>query len=112
MSNQHGHDDSDDKNQKKKTQRKRNKSIIKKIEAWQDFDYVKPLICKKTREKLVPKIHNKSGKVYLSCPKSNYKQWSIPKIVLETRLVVFDHAKDETPNIEFQKKKTKKDENS
>lgn len=74
-------------------QEKRNKSIIDKIKAWQSFDYVKPLICRKTNQKLVPKVHRKSGKVILKAPKSNYVQWSIPNVVLNTRLVVFEHAR-------------------
>lgn len=88
-------------------QEKRNKTIIDKVEAWQDFDYVKPLICRKTNQKLIPKLHKKSGKVVLKAPKSSYVQWSIPKVVLNTRLVVFDHAKKNKPKVKFNNNKKK-----
>jgi len=89
-------------------QKKRNKQIIKKVEAWQSFEYVRPLICKKTNQKLVPKINKKTGKVCLRCPKSNYIQWSIPKVVLETKLVVFEHAKKAKRKVKFNKRNKNK----
>lgn len=83
------------------SQEKKNKAIMDRVKAWQNFDYVKPLICRKTNQKLVPKVHKKSGKVILKAPKSSYVQWSIPAVVLNTRLVVFDHAKKHKPNVNY-----------
>lgn len=96
---------------KVEAQKKRNQSIIDKIEQWQDYEYVKPLICRKTGKKLVPKIHKKSGKVCLRCPESNYIQWSIPKIVLDTKLIVFEHARKPKPKKTNRKRRRNKNSN-
>lgn len=84
-----------DSNDKKKSTNNKNKNIIDKINAWQDFGYVRPLVCKRTGKRLQPSINKRTGRVCLYCPESNFVQIKIPNIVLQSRLVVFEHAKAE-----------------
>ena len=86
----------------------RNSKIIDKIKTWQSFQYVRPLMCKRCNVKLVPKVHKRSGKVCLRCSKCNFLQWSIPSVVLQARLVVYEHAKPIKRNIKIKKRKSDK----
>ena len=66
--------------------KRKNKYIVKKVKEWQDFPYVKPLVCKSCEQlvKLEPKATK--VKVILKCPDCGAVQYYIPKPVLQTRL--------------------------
>jgi hypothetical protein len=62
-----------------------NKKIIKKIQNWQAFKFIKHLVCslEDCKTKLEPKEVN--YKVILECPKCKEVQSYIPKVVLKTK---------------------------
>ena len=62
-----------------------NKRVIKKVQDWQAFKFIKHLVCadESCRTKLVPKEVN--NKVILECPKCKEVQSYIPKVVLKTK---------------------------
>jgi len=93
--------------------RRSNDYVINKVRLWQNFQYVRPLLCRRCSVKLVPKVHKKSGKVCLRCPKCNFLQWSIPSVVIQSRLIIFDHAKPVKKKLQVKKNKNKnKNENT
>jgi len=91
--------------------KRKNDYIINKVRLWQSFQYVRPLLCRRCNIKLVPKVHRKSGKVCLRCSRCNFLQWSIPTVVLQSRLVIYEHAKAVKKKLKVNKKKKKKNEN-
>lgn len=68
------------------TIKRKNKFIVRKVEEWQNFPYVKPLVCKSCEQlvKLEPKATK--YKVILKCPECSEVQYYIPKPILQTRL--------------------------
>ena len=72
---------------------KRNKKIIEKVDEWQNFKYIKHLICNNTNCgcKLKPKEIN--GRVVLQCPKCREIQSYIPKAVLQTKFYISEKLK-------------------
>lgn len=61
-----------------------NKSIVDKVNQWQEFKYIKPLTCRNCDEKVYPKESH--SKVILICPKCGAVQDYVPRVVLETNL--------------------------
>ncbi len=76
-----------------KKARKRNKFIIKKVDDWQNFPFLKHLTCqnKKCGEKLVPK--ESRSRVILVCPKCKSVQHYVPIAVIQTNLVISEKLK-------------------
>jgi hypothetical protein len=66
--------------------KKRNEGIIKKVQQWQAFPYVKPLVCKRDprHAKLEPK--ERRLQVVLQCPDCGYIQYNVPPAILKTAL--------------------------
>jgi len=66
---------------------KRNEYIFEKVKTWQEFQYVKPLICS-NQECNEAKLKPKKGKyrVMLQCPKCKKVQNYVPQKVLQIKL--------------------------
>lgn len=69
--------------------KKKNKSILEKVKTWQEFPYVKPMVCRNESCegcKLKPK--ETKTRIMLQCPKCKKVQNYVPRIVLKTRLSI------------------------
>lgn len=69
------------------------KYIIEKVKQWQNFKYVKPLVCR--REGCDAKLQpvEKQDRVVLVCPKCKAIQNYIPKAILAADVSVPDSLK-------------------
>jgi len=71
--------------------KRKNKNILAKVKQWQEFPYIRPLVCQNEsclECKLKPKLTK--YKVILQCPKCKKVQPYVPKIVLKTHLSIPD----------------------
>ena len=71
--------------------KKKNKTILEKVKTWQEFPYVKPMICRNENCegcKLKPK--ETKTRIMLQCPKCKKVQNYVPRIVLKTKLSIPD----------------------
>jgi len=64
---------------------KRNKKIMAKVEEWQNFKYIKHLMCNNESCGTKLKAKEVNGRVILQCPKCREIQSYIPKSVLQTK---------------------------
>ena len=73
--------------------KKRNKYIIKKVNEWQSFPFLKHLTCKVSGcdGKLVPK--DSKFRVILICPKCKAIQYYVPQVVIQTNIVISEKLK-------------------
>jgi hypothetical protein len=71
--------------------KRRNKYIREKVKTWQEFQYVKPLVCQNeacNETKLKPK--ETKYRVMLQCPKCKKVQTYVPNKVLQIKLEIPD----------------------
>lgn len=68
---------------------KRNKNLIDKINTWQEFRYIKSLICQRDGCGCPLVAKEYKMKVILQCPKCKAIQAYIPKSVMQIDLVIF-----------------------
>lgn len=71
-------------------QDKRSESILKKVNLWQEFKYVKHLTCQRNGCgcSLVPK--KQRAKVVLQCPQCKNVQSYVPRAVLHSQLKILN----------------------
>lgn len=67
---------------------KKNKRILEKVAEWQDFKFIKHLVCNDENCNTKLKAKELNGKVILQCPRCRSIQSYIPKAVLQTRFYV------------------------
>jgi hypothetical protein len=67
---------------------KKNKNLIDRINFWQNFKYIKPLVCRNENcgASLVPL--ESRGRVILKCPKCGRVQTKVPRTLLKTKLAI------------------------
>ena len=65
-------------------QQQKNRAILKKVQLWQAFKYVKPLVCRNCGELLIPE--EQKSKVILRCPKCGMVQPYVPRNVIKSNL--------------------------
>jgi hypothetical protein len=82
-----------DKTEELQRLKKRNKYIINKVNEWQNFPFLKHLMCRNDGcdGKLVPK--DSKFRVILVCPKCRAIQYYVPQVVIQTSIVISEKLK-------------------